>query len=226
MNEASRFSVLVPPLLRIAPVVTALVLALASGACRLSTIEVATGSSGGSDLYPKLPNRATSTLYRAALKTIPYTSERAFHGHYGGCGNEGGEPEDTMDELFRRHDIVYGHTRCHRTMVSADLALVRSLRAVDPSALTPRAAEYRQRAIAFFQSRASRLLGKPVSSFLWLREPGGSPFTSDEAIEAFFAVPAEVRPAVSIVRQSIELRIRPQAERWQRPSGKPRGRRR
>src|SRR5689334_2820651 len=58
--------------------------------------------------YAPIPDTPTSGLYRMVLKLIPYTHEHAFYGHWAGSGCEGGIPVDAMDEVFRRHDIVYG----------------------------------------------------------------------------------------------------------------------
>ena len=57
--------------------------------------------------YEKMPMKPSSAINRAVLKSNPYTSKRAFYGNYGGSGNCGKAPLDDMDELFRRHDIVY-----------------------------------------------------------------------------------------------------------------------
>ncbi len=158
------------------------------------------GDSTESAAYPKLYDNLTSRVYRVVLKAIPYTRERAFHGNYGGSGNAGGPPVDAMDDLFRRHDILYNHMRTLRLMVSADKALCLALRKVDGEALDEKGMEFRDRALGFFESPASRVFGKTPLCWIRRHESPDSPFRSEEVINSFMGVvpvasePLETKP--------------------------------
>jgi hypothetical protein len=141
--------------------------------------------------YPKLHDNLTSRFYRGILKAIPYTRTRAFHGNYGGSGNAGGPPIDAMDDLFRRHDILYNETRTLRRMVSADRALCVALGKVDADSLDKEGRVFRDRAIAFFESPASRVFGKTPLCWIRTHERAGSPFPTDHEIYSFLGVAPE-----------------------------------
>ena len=136
------------------------------GACRSTASEVAYRSpaSPSTTTYSKLSGNLTSRLCRAALKSNPLTSKRAFYGNYGGPGDYGGVPIDFMDELFFQHDLCYCESRSLRRMIDGDKALVSALKAIDPDTLDDDARAYRKRAIAFFRSPFSRIVGKPLLS--------------------------------------------------------------
>jgi len=98
----------------------------------------------------KIPVTPTSAVYRAVLKAFPYTRENAFHGKWAGNGCCGGRPVDTVDEIFRRHDIAYAEARTLRTMQLADDACIEALKKLDPRGLSPEALEFRERSVSFF----------------------------------------------------------------------------
>jgi hypothetical protein len=136
-------------------------------------------------VYERIPMRTASATFRALAKTNPLTAKRAFYGNYGGPGNGGERPLDEMDELFRRHDIVYYNARTRGTMLVADAQLIEGLNRIDPSEMSAEAITFRDRAISFFQWPGSRVIGKPWSSFCTRREPEGSYFSSPEAVRRF-----------------------------------------
>ncbi|NIP96956.1 MAG: hypothetical protein GWO24_27390, partial [Akkermansiaceae bacterium] len=90
--------------------------------------------------------------FRILAKSNPITARKSFYGNYGGPGNKGGPPQDEMDELFRRHDIVYYLSRAKGTMRVADEELISGLQSCNPAKLDEDGKEYRERAIGFFQS--------------------------------------------------------------------------
>lgn len=138
--------------------------------------------------YSRIPDRPTSLAYRTFLKTIPYTRKRAFWGNWGGCGSKGGEPVDEMDEIFRRHDIIYYETRSLPTMRAADKACVAALKRLDTATMSPEAREYHQRAIRFFSNPTYAPIGKPLGCFVHIKESPRSPFQTDRDIQRFFQI--------------------------------------
>lgn len=161
------------------------VLSLASGACTTTSSRSSRLSSSETSGFERLPQRVSTSAYRTIFKAIPYTRERAFHGNYGGSGNRGGFPTDAMDELFRRHDIVYMDTRTLPQMAAADKALVELLKELDPGTMDEDARAYRDRAISFMESPISNVIGKPPSCWIRRKEPDWSPFQSKAEIDAF-----------------------------------------
>ncbi len=139
--------------------------------------------------YEKIPVLPTSKVYRRLLKAIPVVRNQVFYGRYGGFGNLGGRPIDPLDDLFRKHDIVYYEANHYRAMVAADLALVEALENLDPSGLGPRAREFRERTIGYFGSPGARALGKPVTSG-WPRPDRPTAFPNPEMIHRFLTDPA------------------------------------
>ncbi len=138
--------------------------------------------------YRRIPWSATSLVYRVCLKAFPFSRGRAFYGHYGGNGNEGGYPIDAMDEIFRRHDIVYREADSLRTLRWADEACVGALRLLDPSRLSPVGREFRERTILFMTSERSRWLGKPVPAFFHHSESTDGPFQCRGDVLQFFGL--------------------------------------
>lgn len=136
--------------------------------------------------YQKIPLSTSSKVYRAALRSNRWTRARSFYGNYGGPGNTGGRPIDTMDDLFRRHDIVYWESRAARTMKEADRALVSRLEDLDKLALPDGAHVYRRLVMEYFGSPAAKVLGKPVLSLFRRREAEGSVFGTAGSVREFF----------------------------------------
>ncbi len=120
--------------------------------------------------YPELPELTMSKVLRKIAKVTPGLERKVFHGNYGGPGNNSGEPKDEMDELFRRHDIAYleGHKR--KELIASDNLLVAKLRSLDDSDMSKRVSAYRKRAIRFFRSPISHVLGKPLDVLFGLKK--------------------------------------------------------
>jgi len=138
--------------------------------------------------YEQIPDTPTSAAYRKVLKAIPYTRERAFWGRWAGSGCEGGKPVDDMDEIFRRHDIVYGEARSLRTMKWADAACVEALQKLDTCGMSPEAIAFRDRSSAFFANRRYAFVGKPVSSYFCGREEKDCPFQCEDDVREVFGL--------------------------------------
>src|SRR5436190_92924 len=139
---------------------------------RLSPDDPVTGKVARRDysLYAPIPDTPTSYAFRKVQKAIPYTRERAFWGRWAGSGGEGGKPVDEMDEIFRRHDIVYAEARSLRTMQWADAACVEALQKLDTSTMSPEGIAFLKRSSSFFSNRRLTLVGKPVSACVLTRE--------------------------------------------------------
>lgn len=144
--------------------------------------------------YEQIPINPTSQIYRAVLKSIPYTRENAFYGNYGGSGNTGQKPIDQMDELFRRHDIVYHETTTITNMMEADRMLVLELKKIDAATLSPHGLQYRKSAINFMQSPMAFIIGKPLPSVFLKKEPIGSFFPDKNSVTTFFNLSHEGFP--------------------------------
>lgn len=136
--------------------------------------------------FQKTPDKTSSKITRIVCKSNPYTNKRSFYGKWGGSGNRGGEPVDQMDELFRRHDLVYYLCRCKKNLRAADEALVEGLENLNPEPLTSRGNKFRTRAISFMGSPWASFLGKPMSARFHQREISGNYFHSPEDVKAFF----------------------------------------
>jgi hypothetical protein len=137
--------------------------------------------------YERIPVRPVSSTLRILAKSNPITGKKAFYGNYGGPGNSGGKPHDEMDELFRRHDIVYHTARTKEAMLAADASLVERLHTLDVERLGSEAAEYRERAVGFLTSPVSHVIGKPLCSFFCRREQAGCYFQNCDVVQEFFA---------------------------------------
>lgn len=136
--------------------------------------------------YPKIPVSLKSKLLRLVLKPVSPLSNLAFHGRYSGPGNEGGRPLNPMDELFRRHGIVYVRATSLETLLEADRMLAIQLQKLKgASFLSPDCEAYRQRAIRFLLSPKNRKKGKP---FRCLRETEEQcpHFAGPDALARFF----------------------------------------
>jgi hypothetical protein len=145
--------------------------------------------------HAPIPDTPTSTLYRAVLTAIPYTRENAFYGNHAGSGNRGGPPVDEMDEIFRRHDIAYAEARSLRTLQLADAACVEALQRLDTSKMSAEARAFHARSLRFFSSRNLSLVGKPVSSYLIVREDRNCPFQTEGDMRKLFQLPPQEKAA-------------------------------
>lgn len=134
--------------------------------------------------YEKIPVLPTSKVYRRVLKSVPIFRSRVFYGRYGGFGNEGGPPKDPLDDLFRKHDIVYYEANQYGAMVTADSALVAAMQKLDPELLGPKGQEFRENAIRYFRSPSSLFVGKPVTS-AWPRFTRPTLFPNPASIRRF-----------------------------------------
>jgi hypothetical protein len=92
-----------------------------------------------------------------------------------------------MDEGFRRHDIVYHLAKSRPPMLAADEALSRWLGDLDENTLSPKALTFRRRALNFFGSPVSKVLGKPVSTLVVKDEVPSCPFRTEEQVWRFFS---------------------------------------
>jgi|GEM_PF-5181593 len=110
--------------------------------------------------YEKMPTLPTSAILRTTLKITPVLRKKAFHGRYGGPGNEGGHPVDPLDELFRKHDIVYYEASNEVALHESDRALVAEMKKLESADLGDKAHAYRERAIRFFDKPGGVSLGK------------------------------------------------------------------
>lgn len=137
-------------------------------------------------VYEKTPDNLTTSFYRYLAMILPATRERAFWGNWGGSGNRGGKPVDVLDEGFRRHDVVYYEARGREQLEAADRALVIWLQDLDPSGLTEAQLEFRDRALRFFRSPLSNIIGKsPVIMFRNVERPDCF-FSSPGVVAEFF----------------------------------------
>lgn len=158
-----------------------------------TAIEITESDSPAPEAYPKLPVLPASKVYRRVLKAIPYTRTKAFHGNYGGSGNSGGAPVDRMDEMFRRHDILYIHANTMHERLTADRELVASLQRIDPEKLDDQAKSYRERAISFFSSPGSRIIGKPLAGWFARPKSSASRLRSERLFKEFMQRPGHPR---------------------------------
>lgn len=127
-----------------------------------------------------------SLVLHGISEAIPPIEAKAYYGTYGGPGNHAGKPIDLMDEYFRRHDVAYLEGYKYRQLREADRVLVSRLGTVDESTLTPFGKIYRKRAMHYFSSPISKILGKPLNVILGLRKkPIVIPGNKEEANAAF-----------------------------------------
>jgi|GEM_PF-2695637 len=136
--------------------------------------------------YEKTPDPLSTRVWKTLAKSNPVTAERALYGRWGGPGNDGGRPIDAVDEACRKHDIAYHGARSGCSLRAADRALVEALEAIDEHQLDEAGQAYRRRAIGFFRSPWSRVIGKPLSSHFRLREPTWSLFHGPRDVTEFF----------------------------------------
>lgn len=167
--------------------------------CRLSAIVIVLASASCASIdppkqevayenYEKIPVLPTSKVYRRVLKAVPIIRSRVFYGRYGGFGNKGAPPIDPLDDLFRKHDIVYYEANHYGAMVTADSALVAALQKLDPELLRPRGQKFRENAILYFRSPSSLVVGKPVTS-PWPRFTRPTLFPTPASIRRFMTEP-------------------------------------
>ena len=159
-------------------------------AFRVSPDDPATGKVALHDYsqYRQIPDTPTSYVFRKVQKAIPYTRDRAFWGRWAGSGCEGGKPVDEMDEIFRRHDIVYAEARTLQTMKWADAACVEALQKLDTGGMSPEAIAFRNRSASFFSNRRYAFVGKPVSSYFCTREEKDCPFQCEDDVRGLFGL--------------------------------------
>ncbi len=162
--------------------------------------------------YPKIPVTLKSKFLRFFIKPVPPLAKLAFHGCYGGPGNDGGRPLDPMDELFRRHDIVYVRATSLGTLLEADRRLAINLQKLEgASFLSPDREAYRRRAIQFLLSPKNEKKGKPFRC-LQEDEEHCHHLAGPEALARFFhhAHPAlpELKPHQLKVKGSSPPRVK------------------
>lgn len=138
--------------------------------------------------YAAIPDTPTSRVLRVVLMSNPYTRAKGFYGNWAGSGNRGGIPVDVVDEIYRRHDIVYAEAETVRTMRWADRASVDALARLDERDLSPAAVSYRDRAQKFFQNKSLSWIGKPVSAFFRFRERADCPFQCEADVRELFGL--------------------------------------
>lgn len=136
--------------------------------------------------FEKIPIAPTSMIHRILAKSNPITGRAAFYGNYGGPGNKGGPPQDEMDDVFRRHDIVYYLARTKPMMDAADRELTRRLNAMEESTLTTEGVEFRNRTTGYFDSWWCHVIGKPWKTYVHREEAQGCPFRSEAQVREFF----------------------------------------
>ena len=112
--------------------------------------------------YPELPMTMTTKAFRLVTRT-PLTKEALYYGNYGGAGSREGAPIDALDDIFRRHDIAYDEATLYEQTITADRVMVDELKALDAESLGPKAVKFRDRAVKFFTSGWSKLIGKPFA---------------------------------------------------------------
>ena len=111
--------------------------------------------------YPELPNTLATKAFRLVTRT-PLTKDALYYGNYGGAGSQEGAPIDALDDIFRRHDIAYDEATLYEQTITADRVMVDELQALDAESLGPNAVKFRDRAVKFFTSGWSKLIGKPL----------------------------------------------------------------
>lgn len=136
--------------------------------------------------YERTPEAPHYRALSSVIRAIPCVNKMVFYGNWGGLGNKGGEPIDEMDELYRRHDAVYALGTSAKVVRESDLQLVARLKEIDPNKLSKHGQRYRKRAIKFFSSPVSKVVGKPVSVLLRKKEKEGSPFPRPQIVTQFF----------------------------------------
>ncbi len=138
--------------------------------------------------YEKIPILPTSLVYRRVLKAVPIVRGQVFYGRYGGFGNRGGRPVDALDDLFRKHDIVYYEANHYGAMVAADQALMQAVWDLDPDQLDRKGRRFREKTLVYFGSPSSLVVGKPVTSG-WPRPERPTLFPTPETIRDFLTDP-------------------------------------
>jgi len=134
--------------------------------------------------FEKVEEPVGLKLTRAFTK-IPIVKDTFHYGRWGGPGAEGGRPIDTVDELCFRHDICYDLAHSVNTMQEADKLFVHHLQQLNPNALSAPGKDYRERAISYFQSPLSRVLGKPLSSLFYREEHPDGLLAGEDSVNRF-----------------------------------------
>lgn len=176
------------------------------------------------DQYPNIPDRPVSGLIRNLVKDNPWLDKHIFYGRYGGFGDSGGLPVDDLDEVFRRHDIVYNEVRSFRALCWSDDAAAVAIARVNPQRLSPAGQDFQRRSHEFFVTPCWRWVGKPLGSWFYPGEVDDSPFRTAEQIHGFFAIPDPVQasryamqkltpPAVANSAPHHAARLRPPGKR-------------
>ncbi|MEM1294550.1 MAG: hypothetical protein AAGH89_04240 [Verrucomicrobiota bacterium] len=136
--------------------------------------------------YERTPEAPHYRAFSSVIRAIPCVNKFVFYGNWGGLGNKGGKPIDAMDELYRRHDAVYALGTSIKVVRESDAQLVAGLKEIDPATLSKHGQKYRKRAIKFFSSPVSKVVGKPVSVLLRKKEKEGSAFPKPQLVAQFF----------------------------------------
>ena len=131
-----------------------LLVAIGVSACSSKTIDLDYAS------YPKIPMSLPVKTLRLVVMN-PLSKKKAIWGNYGGPGNRGGAPVDAQDALYRLHDISYLEVMKYNEIIDADRNLVEGLDRLDESKMNAHGKLFRERAIKYFSSPISRVLGKP-----------------------------------------------------------------
>ena len=125
---------------------------------------------------------AMSPAVHSIAQKLPFV-QPVTYGNWGGPGSSGGEPVDAMDELFRRHDLVYYLSMGREPMRCSDYLLIEQLQRLDASTLDETGILFRDRSIRFLQSPVAGVLGKPARSLVVREEPPGRVFSDAENLK-------------------------------------------
>ncbi len=136
--------------------------------------------------YERTPEAPHYRALSSVIRAIPCVNKFAFYGNWGGLSNKGGKPIDEMDELFRRHDVVYALGTSAKVIRESDHQLVAGLQEIDPGTLSKHGQRYQKRAIKFFSSPVSKVVGKPLTVLLRKKEKEGSVFPKPQLVAKFF----------------------------------------
>ncbi|MEM7385692.1 MAG: hypothetical protein AAF514_12170 [Verrucomicrobiota bacterium] len=132
-----------------------------------------------------MPDSPPIHVFRFVVKRTPVLKNQAFYGNYGGLGNRGGKPIDRIDDLFRRHDIVYYEGSSFPTLRGSDELLMKKLGEIPRSTLTDFQKAYIDQAIGYFSSVWGWRLGKPIIKWYRTKETHEK-FRQPGFIEQFF----------------------------------------
>ena len=158
------------------------------------------------EAYEKMHFAPGAKVLRNATKALPGINQHVYYGNYGGPGNNGGSPADTMDELFRRHDIAYYLCESPETLYRADELLVEGLKSLKPEDLSmTRSEKFRQRAIKYFEGPLAQSgLGKPGAIMRREETEINCPLEVQGVLEALFDLNLPGMPPLSFPRSAEE----------------------